>query len=101
MVSVNDFAVYYAVQLPFGGCGGSGYGRFAGEEGLRGLCNVKSVCRDRFPGWWETTIPAALDYPLTGASWAVGKGVVELGYGQGVAQKLKGLWKIIRSGPRD
>ena len=30
MVSVNDFAVYYAVQLPFGGGKGSGYGRFAG-----------------------------------------------------------------------
>lgn len=100
MVSVNDFAVYYAVQLPFGGVGGSGYGRFAGEEGLRGLCNVKSVCRDRFPGWLETSIPTALDYPLKGAmrSWAVGKGVVEFGYGQGLVRKAKGLWKIIQNG---
>lgn len=102
MVSVNDFGVYYAVQLPFGGVGGSGYGRFAGEEGLRGLCNVKSVCRDRFPGWMETSIPAALDYPLQGAtkSWAVGKGVVELGYGQGVARRMQGLWKIITNGSK-
>jgi len=34
MVSVNDLAVYYLGQMPFGGVGGSGYGRFAGEEGL-------------------------------------------------------------------
>ena len=102
MVSVNDFAVYYAVQLPFGGVGGSGYGRFAGEEGLRGLCNVKSVCRDRFPGWLQTSIPAALDYPLQGAtsSWAVGTGVVDLGYGPGWGRKMQGLWRIIRNGTK-
>lgn len=35
MVAVNDFAAYYAVQLPFGGTKSSGHGRFAGEEGLR------------------------------------------------------------------
>lgn len=46
MVSVNDFGAYYATGLPFGGRGASGYGRFGGEEGLRGICNVKAVCRD-------------------------------------------------------
>ncbi|KAL8876430.1 MAG: hypothetical protein Q9198_005371, partial [Flavoplaca austrocitrina] len=35
MISVNDFGAYYAVGLPFGGRGGSGYGRFGGQEGLR------------------------------------------------------------------
>jgi acyl-CoA reductase-like NAD-dependent aldehyde dehydrogenase len=46
MVAVNDFAVFYMVQLPFGGRGGSGYGRFAGMEGLRGSkeCYAGSVC---------------------------------------------------------
>ncbi|KAJ4339416.1 Meiotic Sister-Chromatid recombination aldehyde dehydrogenase, partial [Ascochyta clinopodiicola] len=50
MVAVNDFAVTYMVQLPFGGVKGSGYGRFAGKEGLRSLCNQKAVTRDRWPG---------------------------------------------------
>lgn len=47
VVTINDFAAYYAVHLPFGGIGGSGYGIFAGEEGLRGLYNVKAVYKDR------------------------------------------------------
>ena len=99
MVSVNDFAIYYAVQLPFGGVGGSGYGRFAGEEGLRGLCNVKSVCRDWWPRVARTRIPKALDYPIrsAGRAWMFCKGLVELGYAEGW-QRLEGLGRIIRNG---
>lgn len=99
MVSVNDFAVYYAVQLPFGGVGGSGYGRFAGQEGLRALCNVKSVCQDWWPGWVRTRIPAALDYPLrsAGRAWEFCCGVVEIGYAPGWG-KAKGVWRVVRNG---
>ncbi|MCJ1401648.1 Meiotic Sister-Chromatid recombination aldehyde dehydrogenase [Xylographa trunciseda] len=97
MVSVNDFAVYYAVQLPFGGVGGSGYGRFAGEEGLRAICNMKSVCRDRFPAWVSTAIPSAVDYPIknAGRAWEVCMGVVGLGYGERFSEKVSALWKIV------
>lgn len=95
MVSVNDFAVYYVVQLPFGGMGGSGYGRFAGEEGLRGLCNVKSICRDRWPGV-KTQIPARLDYPIksAGKAWEFCSGLVQLGYATGW-QRVEGLRKLV------
>lgn len=100
MVSVNDFAVYYAVQLPFGGRGGSGYGRFGGEEGLRSLCNVKSVCEDRWPRWVTTAIPAALDYPMRNSrkAWEVCQGLVELGYGLGWRARMRGLWRITKNG---
>ncbi|KAK0507168.1 hypothetical protein JMJ35_010206 [Cladonia borealis] len=100
MVSVNDFAVYYAVSLPFGGVKGSGYGRFGGEEGLRNICNTKAVCRDRLPGWIGTSIPPALDYPITGArrAWEVCRGVVELGYGIRLRMRVGGLWRFIRNG---
>lgn len=96
MVAVNDFAAYYAVQLPFGGVKASGYGRFAGEEGLRSLCNTKAVCRDR----WQlarTTIPKPLVYPIASAKrgWEVCSGVVELGYGLSIWQRAGGLRKII------
>ena len=100
MVSINDFAVYYAVSLPFGGVKGSGYGRFGGEEGLRSICNTKAVCRDRFPGFISTSIPSALDYPIQGArrAWEVCKGVVELGYGIEFLMRVGGLWRIVRNG---
>ncbi|KAM5346745.1 hypothetical protein ACJ41O_009750 [Fusarium nematophilum] len=99
MVAVNDFAVYYAVQLPFGGVAGSGYGRFAGEEGLRGLCNIKAVCEDRF-GWLgiRTGIPPPVQYPVKSQpdSWKFTQGVVELGYGA-PTRKIKGLGKILKN----
>ncbi len=41
----------------------SGFDRFAGVEGLRGCCNVRSVTLDRFPGI-RTTIPPPLQYPV-------------------------------------
>lgn len=74
MVSVNDFAVYYLNQdLPFGGLKGSGYGRFGGPEGLRGLCNAKAIVVDKFPWLIQTSIPKALDYPVRSLvqSWYV------------------------------
>ncbi|RCH82326.1 Meiotic Sister-Chromatid recombination aldehyde dehydrogenase, partial [Rhizopus stolonifer] len=64
MANVNDFAVNYLCQgLPFGGVGISGYGRFSGIEGLRGLCVPKAITTDRIPGV-KTPIPPILDYPI-------------------------------------
>ncbi|KAK8149774.1 Meiotic Sister-Chromatid recombination aldehyde dehydrogenase [Beauveria asiatica] len=99
MVAVNDFAVYYAVQLPFGGVRGSGYGRFAGQEGLRGLCNIKSVCEDRF-GWLgiRTAIPPPMQYPVLHQkhSWRFAHGVVQVGYGGGPT-KVNGLMAMLKN----
>ncbi|KAI9686834.1 MAG: Meiotic Sister-Chromatid recombination aldehyde dehydrogenase [Bogoriella megaspora] len=97
MVAVNDFATFYAVQLPFGGVKGSGYGRFAGEEGLRALCNLKSVCEDR-TSFVRTKIPKRLDYPIRGVKpWEMCKGVVELGYRDGWRAKLTALRRLVRN----
>jgi acyl-CoA reductase-like NAD-dependent aldehyde dehydrogenase len=97
MVAVNDFAVTYMVQLPFGGTKGSGYGRFAGKEGLRSVCNQKAITRDRWPGI-KTSIPGPMDLPLKGKgaaqrAWEMAQGVVWLGYGDwsGKIAGLKGL----------
>ncbi|KAI2467839.1 ALDH-like protein [Annulohypoxylon bovei var. microspora] len=99
-VAVNDFAVFYAVQLPFGGVGGSGYGRFAGEEGLRGLCNPKSVCEDRM-AWLgiRTAIPPPVRYPVQSQErgWRFTKGVVGVGYAITVKEKLKAVVDILRN----
>ncbi|ROT37553.1 succinate-semialdehyde dehydrogenase [Sodiomyces alkalinus F11] len=100
MVAVNDFAAYYAVQLPFGGVRGSGYGRFAGKEGLRGLCNPKSVCLDRF-GWLgiRTGIPPPVRYPVADQerTWRFTRGVVQLGYGPTLVQKAAGLLSMAKN----
>ncbi|KAI8934513.1 hypothetical protein NX059_008213 [Plenodomus lindquistii] len=100
MVAINDFAVFYMVQLPFGGTKGSGYGRFAGKEGLRSVCNQKSITRDRW-SWAgiKTAIPPPMDIPLQGSgagdkAWAMAQGIVWLGYG-GVKGKIKGLRGVI------
>lgn len=99
MVAVNDFAVTYMVQLPFGGTKGSGYGRFAGKEGLRSLCNQKSITRDRW-AWAgvRTGIPPPMDIPLKGdgagdKAWKMAQGIVWLGYGdlRGKVRGLKGV----------
>ncbi|OAX81076.1 hypothetical protein ACJ72_04580 [Emergomyces africanus] len=104
MVSVNDFATYYAVGLPFGGVKGSGYGRFGGAEGLKNLCNMKAVCEDRYP-LIQTHIPPTIDYPIQkGAghkrdgrgAWEMCKGIVETGYQPSLAGKVNGVGKILR-----
>ena len=95
MVAVNDFAVFYAVQLPFGGIKGSGYGRFSGEEGLRSLCNVKSICADRWPWLIKTSIPKKLDYPMSDDAWQMGQGVVEFGYGESLGRITRGIKRMI------
>ncbi|KAL8707998.1 MAG: hypothetical protein Q9220_007078 [cf. Caloplaca sp. 1 TL-2023] len=101
MVSVNDFGVYYAVGLPFGGRGGSGYGRFGGEEGLRGICNLKSVCRDRWPGVLRTRIPRGLGYGEGAGGQEIKvrflRGMMGLGYGEGWVERVKGGWEMWRS----
>ncbi|KAJ1959805.1 Meiotic Sister-Chromatid recombination aldehyde dehydrogenase [Dispira parvispora] len=64
MCNVNDFGANYLCQsLPFGGVKASGIGRFAGYEGIRGVCALKTITVDRFPRLIFTAIPRVLQYP--------------------------------------
>lgn len=83
--------------MPFGGTKASGHGRFAGPEGLRGLCYPKAVIEDRFFKLIKTSIPRPVDFPLPPGStpWTFLTGLVQFAYGQGIA-RVKGLADVVR-----
>lgn len=95
--SINDFATTYLCQsLPFGGVKESGFDKFGGVEGLRGMCFTKAVCEDRFP-FLVTTVPPELQYPVKAHSFKVVCGIVHLFYGLGIFSNLTGLARLLKA----
>ena len=99
MMCVNDFGSNYLVQsLPFGGVKESGFGRFAGIEGLQAMCLERSMLIDRIPGV-RTTIPSPIDYPIDkqkGLPFA--SSLIQLFYNESWIGKLKGIFGLIKYG---
>jgi acyl-CoA reductase-like NAD-dependent aldehyde dehydrogenase len=80
MININDFGINYMCQsLPFGGTKESGSGRFAGVEGLRGCCLMKTVTRDRF-GWLKTRLPRNFKYPVSDNAFELSAEITDLLY---------------------
>ena len=97
MTTVNDFcATYMAQSLPFGGVKESGFDRFAGIEGLRGCCHVKSVVVDGIPGI-RTDIPPPLRYPVKPNAFAFCKSLCHMFFGLGLAEKVAGLGMLLKA----
>lgn len=94
--SINDFGLtYMAMDLPFGGVRGSGYGRLNGREGLRAMTNVKSVLYDRMPN----TMPAKL-YPVAPITYPMVREVLNTLYGRSIATKAKGVANLVKLGAK-
>jgi len=94
--SINDFGLtYMAMDLPFGGVRGSGYGRLNGREGLRAMTNVKSVLYDRLPN----TMPAKL-YPVGPFDYGMVREVVKTVYSRKLTKKLGGLIDLAKLAAR-
>ncbi|URE40340.1 Aldehyde dehydrogenase family [Musa troglodytarum] len=97
VAAINDFASTYMCQsLPFGGVKHSGFGRFAGVEGLRACCLVKSVVEDR---WWpyiKTVIPKPIQYPVAENAFEFQQSLVEALYGLNVWDRLRALTSVVK-----
>ena len=125
--SINDFATTYLCQsLPFGGVKESGYDKFGGVEGLRGMCYTKAVCEDAFVSYiafvlfsficfcsvrtdtlsfpWnqsmqlmKTTVPPELQYPVKECSFAMVGGIIKLFFSLGIYGSLLGIVSILKA----
>ena len=83
-----------AQSLPFGGVKESGFDRFAGVEGLRGMCIPKAVAEDRWP--FSTTIPPLLQYPVKPQAFNFVTSLVWMFYAPSLAGNAKGLFGLLK-----
>ena len=96
MLACNDFATCYMCQsLPMGGLKDSGFGKFAGVEGLRGLCVTKAVVTDMIP-FVKTNLPPPLRYPLDKVAFPFVCGLMHFFYGHSLMSKLSGVLALIK-----
>ncbi|ESQ49372.1 hypothetical protein EUTSA_v10020345mg [Eutrema salsugineum] len=97
VAAINDFASNYMCQsLPFGGVKDSGFGRFAGIEGLRACCLVKSVVEDRFWPLIKTKIPKPIQYPVAENAFEFQEALVETLYGLNIWDRLRSLIDVLK-----
>jgi len=84
--SINDFGLpYMNMALPFGGVGGSGFGRLNGREGLRACTTPKAVLEDRLP----LHLPSKI-FPVAPLDYELFRAVLRTLYGHGVTSRVKG-----------
>jgi len=97
MLTVNDFGVNYLIQsLPFGGVADSGFGRFAGPEGLRACCLERSIFKDRIP-YVRTYIPPLINYPIqANQGLPFGMSLLHLFYNESWIAQIKGIFGLIQ-----
>lgn len=98
MTSVNDIegTTYLSQSLPFGGYKDSGFGRFAGREGLQGFCHQRSIVENR-ASFLKPSIPRAIAYPANGKGTAFCTSLNQILYGMSVWARLRGVLDIIRA----
>ena len=98
MLSVDDLegTTYLSQSLPFGGPARSGAGRFAGVEGLRGLCYPRAIVQNRLAAL-KPSIPPPLAYPSNGAGPGFIVGLLRCLYGYTLADRVAGVLQLIKA----
>lgn len=75
----------------------SGFDRFAGIEGLRGNCNIRSATTDKLRMYGvRTSVPALLKYPIHEDSQGFQRSLLDMFYGNDLFAKLKGVYELAR-----
>ncbi|KAK7695043.1 hypothetical protein QCA50_002231 [Cerrena zonata] len=77
----------------------SGYGRFGGPEGLRGLTSPKAIITDRWPWLIQTTIPRVVDYPIPSVTQSSDfmTGMIGFVFADGWRRRYLYLMQLLRS----
>jgi hypothetical protein len=86
---------YLCQELPFGGVGFSGFGKFNGPEGLRECCNQKVLMNDRF-SFLKSQIPKPLQYPVSAKAVGGARIILNMIYGAGIARKVQAAKALVR-----
>jgi succinate-semialdehyde dehydrogenase/glutarate-semialdehyde dehydrogenase len=95
-VWVNDALFSVALgELPFGGAGGSGYGRTRGPEGLLEMTQAKVVSFNAARGW-QAHLP-----PYGERTFEVLRDVATALYARGAGRRLRALARAVRTAVRD
>ncbi len=90
-ISINDFGLtYMAMDLPFGGVKGSGFGRLNGKEGLRACTNPKAVLEDRLP-----LHMAAKVFPVGGRDYDLARDLIGVLYSRSLTAKLDAATRLL------
>jgi acyl-CoA reductase-like NAD-dependent aldehyde dehydrogenase len=91
-VSVNDFGLtYMAMDLPFGGVRGSGFGRLNGRDGLRAFTNIKAVLEDRLPFGFPAKV-----FPVGDKSVALARETLRLMYQRSITKRLDAATALVK-----
>lgn len=78
----------------------SGFGRFAGPEGLQALCYPQALVEDRFFSLIRTSIPGPVDYPVGPDSYGFVGGLHHFAFARDWATSARGLWSVITEAVR-
>jgi acyl-CoA reductase-like NAD-dependent aldehyde dehydrogenase len=97
VVTINDHLMSHGLaETPWGGFKRSGIGRSHGAEGMAEMTQPQCLVNDILPAvkknfWWHPHGPEIYQGV---------RGVIDLLYGKGLGQRLRGLKKLLRVFPR-